>query len=190
MHEPHAPNAARCLKCGYTLDGLPSPGHCPECAHDFDLSNPRTFTRRVPFLRWQYWFPAWVLASIVGFASTAIGAFVFQNWGAGLWVGVPLSMGAIAGYAARGGKLLFVLLVLTLVVSFIFAAASMSLGGVFCALVLAGITTIPILGGMAMGVLLRWALKSSKFSQREYLPLIFLALIGPVWSAIEGPPPP
>lgn len=98
-------------------------------------------------------------------------------------------MGAIAGYAARGGRLFLVLLVIALIGSFILGAASAGLAGVFCGLVLAGITFVPIAFGVLMGVLLRGALKSSSFSQRDHLPLILFALIGPVWAAAEGPPP-
>jgi Polyketide cyclase / dehydrase and lipid transport len=188
MPTSDAPLTARCLGCAYTLEGLPSPGPCPECGRLFDMADPQSYTRVVPFLRWKFWLPAWVLASACGLVGSIFAATLFQNWGTALWVGVPLSMGAIAGYAAKGGWLTLAVLVLGVMGSVLLGMASMNMGGVFCGIMLAGITLIPIWAGVFMGYILRSALKSSSFSQKRYLPVILLACIGPVWAAIEGPP--
>ena len=53
---------ARCLRCLYVLNGLPSPGECPECGSPFDLADSSTFSTRPPLMRWVLWGPG-LLAS-------------------------------------------------------------------------------------------------------------------------------
>lgn len=47
MDQTPADNAARCLTCGYLLQGLPDP-ICPECGRAFDPSDESTFDTRPP----------------------------------------------------------------------------------------------------------------------------------------------
>jgi hypothetical protein len=182
------PSLARCLKCAYVLDGLVGSGKCPECGCDYDLSDPRTFTRRPPFIRWKFWLPGFLLAAGVGLIVLAIGGLVGNAWGWALWLGTPLSAGSVLGYRARAGPVLLALLGLGLTLSLVMGALSMSLGGVFCGMVLSVIFAVPMLGGIGIGFTLRQALKASGFSQRSYLPILLIMLLALAACFIEGPP--
>lgn len=180
------PPAFRCRQCAYVIEGLPSPGTCPECAAPFDFTNPRTFTLRPPFLRWKFWLPAWLLAVGGGAVAFAITIFGTGSMGAAAWVGVPLSAGAVLGYATRTKWFWLVILALTVGLSLIISLFMLNIAGVFCGMALAVIFAGPLMAGTAFGLALRAALKSTRFSQRSYLPALVL-LLGPLWGLAEGP---
>ncbi len=53
-NESLIPEAARCLKCGYLLRGLPTPV-CPECGRTFEPADPATYDIRPPGRRRKKW---------------------------------------------------------------------------------------------------------------------------------------
>lgn len=188
MSSPPALPTPRCIKCAYALNDLPSPGKCPECAREYDLLYPSTFTTKPPFIGWVFWMPAWILAVVGGIASTAITAFAIGNWGWATWVGIPLSMGAMLGYGTRVKWLGITVLSIAGALALIFGLMSMNIAGVFCGLALVAILAGPLAGGAFLGWILRAILKGSRFSQAGHLKLLPFLLLGPVWALIEGPP--
>lgn len=176
----------RCLRCAYVIQGLPSPGQCPECGREFDLSYPSTFTTRPPLVRWKLWAPGFALAAGVAFLLTASLAFGIHNWGWALFIGVPLSGGCILGYRYRGKSYALPLLGFGLLGSVILGLASLNLAGVFCGLVLCAILSIPIAIGCLMGACLRYEMKRRNFSQAGYLPILLFASIPVIWALLEG----
>jgi len=182
--ESHAP---RCLDCAYTLEGAPSPGQCPECGREFDLSDPATFTDKPPFLFWSYWLPAFLLAAIGAIASICLVVFGFLNWGPALWIGVPLSLGCLVGYGARVRWLGVAILCIGAALTFTFTLMSLSLAGAFCGISLTVILAGPLTIGALLGWVLRRTLKHTAFSQRHYLRTFCILSVGPIWAWASGP---
>jgi hypothetical protein len=168
------------------VDGLPSPGACPECAAPFNLDMPSSFTRKPPLLRWKLWGPGLVLALLMCFVGTLLGGVVMKNIGYGLWIGVPIGAGAILGYGTRVGRMSLILFGLIVAAAFITGMMTMSLGGVFCAMILGGVVLVPIYFGVLLGWGLREHLKQGKFDQGPHLPMILFFLLPVVWCALEG----
>ena len=169
--------APRCCGCGYTLTGLAEKGPCPECGRGYNLSDPTTYLLRPPFVRWKFWLPGLALAAFVGVVLMAVLAYAVGDWGWPLWMGAPLAAGCILGYRVRMGRAFMVLLVAALGVSLIMGMAMLNLGGVFCGMMLSVVIGGPIVAGMCAGLILRSYLKTSRFSQRSYLPVWMIAAL-------------
>jgi hypothetical protein len=179
-----------CARCGYVLNGLASPGECPECGRRFDLADARSFTRKPMRLWWKYWLPPFVLSAIVGLASMIFCVVVLGSWGYGAFLAAPLCAGTLLGYGLRVSAWFVPLLALLLGISLIFGLMTLQLAGLFCAMILAGIFLVPVLFGSLCGWTLRNVLKTTRFSQRWHLPAL-LAFALPIFiSGIEGPSQP
>lgn len=181
------PGTPRCVKCAYALDGLPSPSVCPECGRDFDLADDRTFTRRAPFLRWKFWAPALIAAVLTGTILFAVLAFTMQNWGWAMWVATPTAAGVVLGYRLRTGVWMLGMFWLVCVMVLVGSIAGLGLAGVYCAMVLGLLLMFPVGFGALGGGLLRWHLKRTRFSQRDYLPIVIVAALPLIWGLLEGP---
>jgi hypothetical protein len=184
----HSIAAPCCARCGYALGGLVSPGVCPECGRPFDFADPSSFLSRPPFIRWKFWLPGLALGAAAGIVVTAILAFCMGNWGSALWIGMPLMVGTIVGYRCRTEWYMLPLLGLGAFLAVVAGLMSMSLAGVFCAMILFTVFLVPLLVGVGLGAALRGRLKLSAFSQRGYLPLIGMVLLPLAWGAAQGPP--
>lgn len=178
---------ARCKGCGYTFDGLPSPGKCPECGWPFDLDDETTFTRQPPFVRWRFWMPGFVLAVGGGILVSLLLSVVLDSWGFALWLSVPWAVGAALGYRFRASPAAAAVLGGLAGLGLILGMISFSLAGIFCGIILAGIFMVPIGVGLLSGATLRHHLKMSSFDQRSYLPMILLLLMPVPLAIIEGP---
>jgi len=66
------PPEARCLGCGYLLQGLPA-HTCPECGRKFDPADPTTFDTRPPHWQRRRWIKRGLWAAGVGLVYMAIG---------------------------------------------------------------------------------------------------------------------
>ena len=171
--DTQAADTPRCLDCAYCLFGLPD-SRCPECGRPFDLTDPSTFSIKPPLVRWRLWLPGLLLATGMGvviFLVILIGGFGI-GWAATL--ATPVCIGIILGYRCRVRILAYVLLVLTALTGILVALFSLQITGLVCSLVAFCVTFGPMLAGAFLGKLLRWRLKESNFSQRSYLPLLFL----------------
>jgi len=187
MPLPRREPAPRCLSCNYDLSGLER-GECPECGRRFDLGVPGTYIVGRAYRFWRFWLPGFLLAAAAGTIVTAV-SVSRGVLNAGVWIGVPLALGCMLGYAGRFRALAAILIAITVAGSVAIGMMSLSLAGVFCGLTLAGVFFGPLLLGVALGALLRHILKSSPYSQRAYLRSLVFLLIPIVWILVEGAGP-
>ena len=170
----HPKGPARCITCGYVLEGLPS-RICPECGRVFDLDNFHSYSRRRPLIRWRLWMPSVLLALALGLVMfivfTAIGGF-----GYGVTLGLPVAIGSVLGYRLRMHWSLLAVVGLTTCTMLVVGLMSFSLAGAYCGLILGIIAAVPILLGTFLGWGLREILKACDFSQSDWLPLLVLCL--------------
>lgn len=174
---------ARCLDCGYVLSGLPEQ-RCPECGREFDWENPKTYSTKPLFVRWKFWLPGFVLASVGGVVLYLLLLWV-AGWGVAVSIVAPFCIGAVVGYGCRLGPFLLGLLALAALGVIVFTLYSASLVGIFCGSVMAAVALTPVLVGAGCGALLRIRLKDSKFDQRWYLPALSLLLAALLWGCVE-----
>lgn len=166
----------RCLRCGEALGSGPSLGQCQRCGLQYDYDNPATYSLKPPFLFWKFWFPGFLAAFVSGILSYAL-CLTAGELGYALFVAVPLSVGAVLGYATHVRYWALAFLGIAVTGSLVLALVSMHLAGFFCGMTLSVIFLVPMMFGMGIGVAVRVALKYSRWNQRYYLPLVaFLAL--------------
>ena len=166
-----------CRRCHYPLAEV-FEQECPKCGLQFDPLREETYTRRPPFLLWNYWLPGFLAAVISGVIS--YGACLMGgngDLGLALFVAVPISVGAILGYGTHTRYWILALLGVAATGSIVFALVISHISGIFCGLTLSIIFLIPLLMGLAVGAALRYILKATQWSKRWYLPIIlFIAL--------------
>lgn len=155
------------------LDFLAAAGNCPECGAAYDLQDQTTFTRSPPFDRVAYWLPGVLMAVGFTFSSVAVLGLGLGNNGWAMWIGVPVSGGALLGYRFRLGVATAIMAVVVIAATVIGGAMTMNLAGSFCAMIPGVVVIVPIFLGILCGTLLRGTLKESGWSQRRYLPIIF-----------------
>lgn len=178
------PNPPRCRRCYYILEGLPE-SRCPECGQTFDPADSITWTTKTPFIWWDFWLPGILLAIVVGIISVVI-LLPLYGYGWAAAVVTPLCIGAIVGYSCRVRTFFIVLLSMVGVFAVLLGLSSANVLGVLCGLVYGGIAVGPAIIGGIIGAILRMQLKRRSFSQKDWLPLIFMALIPLIWGRIEG----
>lgn len=167
----------RCAGCGYLLVGL-TRGRCPECGRAFDLADRRSFESRPPYRFFTYWLPAAIGLGVIWFAYAAV-LLMNNSVGWALTLGVPSTVGFVAGYGARPGKLAMIWLGFAVLAGVVASLIFASLVGVFCGVILGVIGLIPYLLGAVVGITLnRWMKSRPDYSQRFYLPIL-LALAVP-----------
>lgn len=164
-----------CLRCQQPLGSLWQ-AQCPRCRLQFDPHDPATYRTGPMFLRWKFWLPGLCLALASGVVSYAI-VITTGEMGQALFLSVPISFGAILGYATRVGVWATVCLAIVAISAVVTALVSMSYAGLFCGAML-GLVFLPIvLMGILAGWLLRAVLKETRWDQRRYLPIgVFLFL--------------
>jgi hypothetical protein len=164
-----------CLGCGRRLSS-DGPGACRSCGRTYDPANPASYRTAPAFLGWPFWAPAFFLAMLCGVASYAVVLTTGTELGAALFVSVPASFGAILGYATRVRLWVALALGLVLIPGVIISLVTLDLTGVFCGVTLGAIFFGPVMLGIVAGWLLRICLRATRWSQRQYLPVIFFAV--------------
>lgn len=165
------PPTPRCPGCDHGLDTLPA-GRCPECGRPFDPADPATLRHR--FVAWRYWLPAVAVAIVLGVGGWAGLAYVVdtKEGFAGL-VGGLVAAGVLLGYGCGLHGWWVVLKVLAAAgaaawVGFIVFDPAHGNSGLY--LIVAGTyLAIPTAGpGVCVGLLLRYGLRRTRFTQRAY----------------------
>jgi hypothetical protein len=111
--------------------------------------------------------------------------FLSGEMGPSLFICVPVSFAAILGYGTRVRFWSLLILSLIAIAGVVFLIIEMSFAGMFCGLTLATIFLVPAMIGAVLGWLLKLALKNSRWDQRQYLPLIFFAVLPLASARIE-----
>ena len=187
---PPAAAAKRCLGCFYVLDHLPA-NQCPECCRPFDPADAESYTTKPPFVRWRYWLPGFLLATILGLIVYAL-LIPHTGFGWAVTLAVPILIGGLVGYSARVGLVTAVLVGWLALITCMIGLIAGGAGGVFCALILLAMAVVPLVLSVAAGAGLRTVLKDSRWDQRHWLPVLLLSLLPVGVAAVELrlPPPP
>jgi len=191
MNEPQTssldrryPKPVYCLRCNEELYGR-GEGRCEACGLTYDAADSETFAWRPVFRRWKFWLPGFCLSVLSGMISYAV-CLQQGDLGAALFVAVPVSMGAILGYATRFNIWGVKLLVLAAIANVVLGLVSMSFAGFFCGMTLFIIFLVPAMIGATLGYVLRLLLERSRWDQRWFLPLIGFILLPYVVQAVES----
>ncbi|MCA9267962.1 MAG: SRPBCC family protein, partial [Planctomycetales bacterium] len=165
----------RCLTCRERLlaEGA---AHCPKCGRMYDSAQPESFGQAPPFSLLQYWLPGFLTALFSGVLAYGV-CLTGGDMGVALFCAVPISAGAVLGYATKVRYWLLVLLALALTGSMALMIVAMNFAGFFCGMTLSLIFAAPIVLGMCIGLAVRYWLIGSQWRYRWYLPLVlFVAL--------------
>ena len=174
-----------CLKCQYSLVESGS-SKCGWCGKPYDTNDPESYLPRPVFLRWKFWLPGLCLSIVSGVLSYAV-CLLAGDLGFALFVAVPISFGAILGYAVpRAGVVTSTLLGIVATVGVALLLVTGGLAGAFCGLTIAAIFVLPVLFGLILGVILRNILERTSWDQREFFPILLLALLPCAVQAIES----
>jgi hypothetical protein len=159
--------AAYCLRCTAELPDAQGPAHCPACGLQFDPARPETFVSHRGSSRWKFWLPGFLMSVTIG-TLTYAGCLQSGDMGYALFFAVPVSFGAILGYACRVQTWAFVVLAILSIASVVVALLAMNLAGIFCGFTLGVIFLIPVFFGLLFGVLLRSILIASGWDHAWY----------------------
>jgi hypothetical protein len=159
--------ATYCKRCSVDLPPVEQPGYCLACGLQFDPARPETFATHRGSSRWKFWLPGFLLAVTIG-TLTYAGCLQSGEMGWSLFVAVPVSFGAILGYACRVQTWAYVVLAILAISSVVFALVSMNLAGIFCGFTLGVVFLFPTFVGLAFGVMLRMVLISFRWDHAWY----------------------
>ncbi len=173
----------RCLNCFYVLDHLPS-DQCPECGRAFDPSNPSTYTTKPPFIWWRYWLPGYLLAAALGLAAYAM-LIPMMGFGWAVTLAIPVMIGGIVGYTVRVGKAAAIGVGWLAIIACLIGVTLGGGSGIFCMLILFAMAIIPLVVSVLAGMILRTALKRSRWGQRQWLPIVLLFLFPAAVAGVE-----
>jgi hypothetical protein len=180
---PVAEPTRRCLGCYYVLNHLPEP-RCPECGRAFDPNDPTTYTHKPPFIWWRYWLPGFVLACCIALVMLAL-LLPMTGFGWAVTLALPAMIGGLVGFATRMGKSTSIILAWLVMIACIIGLFVGGAGGIFCALILVGMALVPLSVSVLLGVALRHSLRDSRWSQRYWLPVLFV-LLPPAVALVEA----
>lgn len=156
-----------CRRCAAELLIRDRPAICPDCFLQYDPARPDTFATHRSSSRWKFWLPGFLLSVTVGTLAYAA-CLQTGEMGYALFFAVPVSFGALLGYAARVQTWAFACLGILAIASVVFALVSMQLAGVFCGFTLGIIFLIPTFVGLVCGVVLRSVLIASGWDHAWY----------------------
>jgi len=158
---------------------------CSRCGLEYTLRDPSSYRSQPTFLRWKFWFPGLMLAIVSGVLSYGI-VLSSGEMGWSLFFCVPISFGAIVGYATRAMIWIVIGLGLSAVAGVVMALVSFDITGFFCGATLGLIFVFPAMIGVTLGFILRVSMKLSQWDQRGYLPLLLLVLFPYASIAVEA----
>jgi hypothetical protein len=156
-----------CLRCSDLLPAGIQPGQCLTCGLQYDPGQPETFGTHRSSSRWKFWLPGFLMSVTVGTLAYAA-CLQTGDMGYALFFAVPVSFGAILGYACRVQTWAFVALAILAIASVVFALVAMNLAGIFCGFTLGLIFLVPVVVGLVCGILLRCFLIIGRWDHAWY----------------------
>jgi hypothetical protein len=170
-----------CKRCAVDLPPVSQPSYCPACSLQFDPARSETFATHRGSSRWKFWLPGFLLSVTIG-TLTYAGCLQSGEMGWSLFVAVPVSFGAILGYACRVQTWAFAFLGILAIACVVSVLVTMNLAGIFCGFTLGVVFLFPTFFGLAFGVILRMLLISFSWDHawyfRWYVWLIAAAPLG------------
>lgn len=157
-----------CRRCGCELVVVDQPAICSSCGLQYDPARPETYQTHRSSSRWKFWLPGFLVSVLVGTLTYAGCLQTGGEMGWSLFVAVPISFGAILGYACRMQTWAFAVLGIVAIVSVVFCLISGSLAGVFCGFILGIMFLLPTFVGLACGVVLRVILIGRRWDHAWY----------------------
>jgi hypothetical protein len=157
-----------CRRCGSELVVFDRPDVCPRCGWQYDPSRPATFDTHASSSRWKFWLPGFLLSVLVGTLTYAGCLHIGDEMGWALFFAVPISFGALLGYACRVTTWGFVALGVLAITTVIFLLVTLNLAGFFCGFTLGVIFLIPTAVGLVCGVTLRAVLIAGRWDHAWY----------------------
>jgi hypothetical protein len=161
-----ATSAIYCLRCAAALPAE-RPAICPVCGLQYDPARTETYATHRSSSRWKFWLPGFLLSVTVGTLAYA-GCLQTGDMGYALFFAVPVSFGAILGYATRVQTWALVFLGILAITTVIFTLIAMNLAGIFCGFTLGIIFLVPTFAGLLCGVLLRAILIATRWDHAWY----------------------
>ena len=162
-----ATSAMYCHRCAAELPVVSGPANCLACGLQFDPAWPETYVTHRGSSRWKFWLPGFLMSVTIG-TLTYAGCLQTGDMGYALFFAVPVSFGAILGYACRVQTWAFVFLGILAIASVVFALVAMNLAGIFCGFTLGLIFLVPVFVGLLFGALLRSILIASRWDHAWY----------------------
>lgn len=163
-----SPFATRyCRRCSSPLPPIHQPWICLDCGLQFDPAREETFSTRPTTSRWKFWLPGFLVSVAAGTLSYAL-CLQTGEMGLALFFAVPVSFGAILGYATRIQTWALGMLGVVATCSVVMMLVSMHFAGFFCGFTLGLIFLFPMFLGIACGAVLRVILISTGWDQRWY----------------------
>ena len=156
-----------CRRCGAKLPIVANEWRCPQCGLQFDPARADTTTDQPGASRWKFWLPGFLAAVAAGTISYAV-CLQGGEMGLALFVAVPVSFGALLGYATHVQTWAYAALGVITVCSVGLALVSLNCAGFFCGFTLGLIFLIPMFFGLICGVILRVVLITSGWDHRWY----------------------
>lgn len=164
---PAKASQAYCQRCGSELPPVHEPAICLQCGWQYDPHRPETFATHASSSRWKFWLPGFLMSVFVG-TLTYAGCLQGGEMGWSLFFAVPVSFGALLGYACRLQTWGFAVLGILATLSVIFLLITFNLAGLFCGFTLGLIFLIPMFAGLMCGVFLRVVLIASRWDHAWY----------------------
>ena len=143
-----------CRRCAAELLVRDRPAICPDCFLQYDPARPGTYATHRSSSRWKFWLPGFLLSVTVGTLAYAA-CLLTGQMGIALFFAVPVSFGALLGYATRVQTWAFACLGILAIVTVVTTLVMMNLAGLFCGFTLGIIFLIPMFVGLVFGIVLR-----------------------------------
>ena len=140
-------------------------------------------TERTPPRR--YWFPAVVLALLVGLGLIAASVY-WRSFGYNFTFGIPVAVGILVGYGARVRVAFLIALAISALIGLLGAAVMMELSGLLCGVVFFLIAVVPMLAGTAMGWLLRRRIEAKQAHRKNFPTVLMIAVLPLPMLHLEG----
>src|SRR5262245_10069325 len=157
-----------CIRCCGELRVLDRPADCPHCGWQYDPGRPETVAAHRTSSRWKFWLPGFLVSVLVGTLTYAGCLQIGSEMGWSLFLAVPVSFGALLGYACRLQTWGYVVLGIVAIASVIFFLSTFNLAGLFCGFLLAMIFLLRMFAGLVRGVVLRVVLIDGRWDHAWY----------------------
>ena len=163
-----SPANTYCRRCAELLPVVNRPALCPNCGLQYDPARANTYATHRSSSRWKFWLPGFLLSVTIGTLTYAGCLQTGGEMGYSLFFAVPISFGAILGYACRLQTWAFAIVGILAICSVVSILVVWSLAGIFCGFIVGIIFLFPFFFGVVCGVILRLFLIAGRWDHAWY----------------------